>query len=123
MPKAAKSDGAWTIGREINSEHGRKALFMHQVSKCIFTSCPDDVINLNKARETAGLTNLTAKEKRSDRQTYVRRVIHNPEEIVSKLLVLLQTNMAMDREARMQFEKEGGSCADLSPAHERSGSS
>ena len=71
IPKDTKSDGIWTS--QINSEHGSKDLFMQQVSKCIFTNCPDDLINFNKAWETAGFNSNGAKEKRgvTARHTYL----------------------------------------------------
>ena len=89
---------------QINSEHGSKALFMQQVSKCIFTNCPDDLINLNKARETAGFKSNGAKEKRSDRQTYVRRVIRKPEEVVAKLQLLVEQHLLEEEENRKRVQ-------------------
>lgn len=106
------------IGREINSEHARKAGFMRQLSQCIFTSSTEDMANLEQARRDANLSNLDANQQRYDRRVYVRRVIREDSEIVAKILLLLKTHIAMDREARLQFELGGKSCVDLTPAHD-----
>ncbi|KAL7531651.1 hypothetical protein ACHAXR_006429 [Thalassiosira sp. AJA248-18] len=106
------------IGREINSEHGRKSQFMRQVSQCIFETSKEDVANLEAARQSAGITDLSSKQQKYDRRVYVRRVIREPAKIVSKLLMLLKSNIAMDREARLQFELDGKSCDEITPAHD-----
>ncbi|KAL7531878.1 hypothetical protein ACHAXR_004286 [Thalassiosira sp. AJA248-18] len=106
------------IGREINSEHGRKSQFMRQVSQCIFEISKEDVANLEAARQSAGITNLSSKQQKYDRRVYVRREICDPAKIVSKLLMLLKSNIAMDREARLQFGLDGKSCDEITPAHD-----
>ncbi|EJK74895.1 hypothetical protein THAOC_03400, partial [Thalassiosira oceanica] len=104
------------IGREIEIQHGRKALFMTQLSRCIFIRSEDDAKRLKKAQEKVESergAELSAKEKRSDARTYVRRVIGDRQQIVSKILLLVQTNMAMDREMVRQYEESGGKFEDL----------
>ena len=105
------------IGREMNSEHARKPNFMRQLSQCIFTTSADDARALNDAREAGAIYDLNGRQLKYDRK-FVRRVIREPSEIASKMLVLLKTNIAMDREARLQFEKSGLSCDNLTPAHD-----
>eukprot|EP00956_Cyclotella_meneghiniana_P042009 scaffold248301_cov116-Cyclotella_meneghiniana.AAC.1 len=106
------------IGREINSEHDRKAKFMTQLSQCIYTTCADDLNALHLVRQQSGLTDLNSKQKKYDQRVYVRRVVRKAEEIVSKILLLLKTNIAFDRAARMQFELDGHIIQDISPAHD-----
>ena len=84
---------------QINSEHGSKALFMQQVSKCIFTNCPDDLINLNKAQETAGFKSNGAKEKRgvTARHTYVVSFVNQKRVLPSYSYLLNSTCLRRKR--------------------------
>ena len=104
------------IGREINSEHDRKAKFMRQLAQCIFTSSAEDMRKLDEARQAGSINDLNNRQKKYDRTKFVRRVIRDPKVIGSKILLLLKANIALDREARYQFEKAGHSCENLSPA-------
>lgn len=105
------------IGREINSEHDRKARFMSQLSFCIFTTAEEDARALREAREVGGLNDLSSKQKKYDKK-FVRRIIRDADTIVTKILLLVKANIALDREARLQFEMSGKSCENLSPAHD-----
>eukprot|EP00986_Skeletonema_menzelii_P007584 scaffold2980_cov141-Skeletonema_menzelii.AAC.14 len=105
------------IGREINCEHPRKGGFLKSLSECIFTLVQEDVDNLEKARDSAGINNLTDRQKKVDRLLYVRTKIENPERIVSKILVLVKGQIAIDRQAKAQSIKLGDNCEDINTAH------
>ena len=87
---------------QINSEHGSKALFMQQVSKCIFTNCPDDLINLNKARETAGFKSDGAKRRGvTVRHTYVMSFVNRKRLLPS---YLLKQHLLEEKEKRKRVQ-------------------
>ena len=48
----------------------------------------------------------------------MRRIISDPPKIVSKMLAVLKTNIALDRQTRLVFERDGKSCDNLTPAHD-----
>jgi len=108
------------IGRIINSEHNRQGALMRQVSACIFTVSQDDLRKLEAARLAGNIdvASLSRAQLKSDRTTYVRRVVRDEQLIVSKLLLVVKTHMVLDRQARIQQELSGKSCDNLSPAHQ-----
>ncbi|KAL9189375.1 hypothetical protein ACHAXT_009050 [Thalassiosira profunda] len=106
------------IGKQINSEHDRKGRFMQQISACIFTRSDEDMRALEAARMAGNIRNLSTKQQKKDRERHVRRVIRDKEAIVAKLIMLLKTQILLDRKIRAAYERSGKSCADLSPAHD-----
>ena len=108
------------IGRQINSEHDRKGKFMRHISQSIYVDCDQDVARLEQARSQLRVIvgELTTNQKKAERRTRVKRIVRNAEEVVKRLLVVLKANIALDREARAQFEASGASCTDLTPAHD-----
>jgi len=105
------------IGKEINCEHPRKGDFLKRLSECIFTLVQEDVDALKQARDSGGYNNLTPKQEKADKLRYVRTKIENPERIVSKILVVVKGQIAIDREAKKQSMMAGDACEDINTAH------
>ncbi|KAL7533844.1 hypothetical protein ACHAXR_009080 [Thalassiosira sp. AJA248-18] len=105
------------VAKQINSEHPRKGELMSQLSKCIFTTSQEDAKALEEAREEGGVSDLTKNQKKADRSKYVRRVIQFPKKIVAKILLLFKKEIAIDRQAILQHQRDGDPCVDISPAH------
>ena len=105
------------INKEINCEHPRKPGFLTSLSECIFTLVQEDVDALEQARERGGINNLTHGQQKADRLQYVRTKIENPQRIVSKILVLVKGQIALDRQAKEQSIKIGDNCENINTAH------
>ena len=105
------------IGREMNAEHPRKGSFLKMLSNCIFTRSKDDMDRLEAARRDGNVPTLNSAQQKADRTKFVRRVIADPPEIVSKMLLVVKGQIALDRKAKQQFEQSGQSCNDITTAH------
>ncbi|KAF4647721.1 hypothetical protein FOL47_004237, partial [Perkinsus chesapeaki] len=103
------------IGREMNAEHVRRAYFLKQLSRAVFTESLADTERLEEIRKKAGLA-LTPEQKRIDRYRYVRRAIGDPQTICAKVLLVTKAHIALDIEASNQCQKAGMPIDNITPA-------
>jgi hypothetical protein len=105
------------ISHQINCEHPRFPKYIIHISKSIITLSKEDTYAVESAREVAGIGDLGSKQLKYDKTKYMRRVIENPKAIIGRILVCTKTQIALDRQAKLQFQESGQSCTDLTTAH------
>jgi len=100
------------IGREMYQHHPRYPKFMRELSHALYRDSAEDVERLERIWREKNLS-LTDKQKRSDRQRFVRHAFHGPVEACARLLMLVLSHQQIDREARHQAELNGVDVNDL----------